>query len=793
MRFFPSFIWLLNSAAVLAFQTLVGQAGYHMDLLSHISIPERSSSIWGYTDANGNEFALLGTSEGVRIFSLSDPYKPRELGFIRGTSSPWRELKTAGHYAYVTTEASDGLLVINLLSPLDSLPYRFVKSFQDSHGETREILSAHTIFVDDQQRIFLAGAKPIGTGFAILDPRSDPYAPVFLYESSEDYCHEVYAYKNRLYAAELFNGLFSIWDLSDPQLPIRISDQPTSGSFTHSVWLDHDHQVLYTTDETDGAVVESWDVSDPFTIRKLDAFKVQDSAGLFPIPHNVFYKEGRLYVSYYTEGVRVLDVSDPSNLLEVAWYDTHETYSSGFHGCWSAYPFFPSGICIASDIENGLYVMRYDGNAAATLKVSVRDHADQSPILNAKIEITQATRQVVSFTTLNGTSNTGFPEAGKVGIHVRKKGYYEHAEKLFLRKDQPNEISIELSALPRYQLQLHISDRRTKLPIAHSKIVLYNSDFRYEAETDLSGLCTISGVYEGDWNLVSTKWAYRAAAQRIPDLKNDLELMVEMDSGYEDDFITDLGWTSEGIDTIVRWKRGDFSELSYAYSNFPIKDLPGDNGNNAMYTDNYDRISDPEYCIQGELLLNSPRMDLSPYATVDISYHAWAYGGYNSRKEIYLRTNDRKFLLEEIPENLSGSFNPESRWQVDLHGLDVDSSYLIIKLYNDPDSFNNAIRLIAAFDGFRLDGQLTDVHDDAAAAFSLYPNPCAGPLYLELFNPGAVRSKLYISNLFGQVLFQMDIKQQRIQEIEAGRKLPAGVYVIGISGSSRRLLLFKTS
>lgn len=50
--------------------------------------------------------------------------------------------------------------------------------------------------------------------------------------------HEVHAYHDTLYGAELFNGVFSIWDLKDRTKPVRISDQITSKTFTHSVWIE---------------------------------------------------------------------------------------------------------------------------------------------------------------------------------------------------------------------------------------------------------------------------------------------------------------------------------------------------------------------------------------------------------------------------------------------------------------------------------------------------------------------------------------------------------------------------
>ena len=49
-------IYLFNSY-------LYAQAAYHIELLAQFKF-QNIDSIWGYTDSNSHEYALLGTSEG---------------------------------------------------------------------------------------------------------------------------------------------------------------------------------------------------------------------------------------------------------------------------------------------------------------------------------------------------------------------------------------------------------------------------------------------------------------------------------------------------------------------------------------------------------------------------------------------------------------------------------------------------------------------------------------------------------------------------------------------------------
>src|SRR6185295_17337036 len=84
--------------------TLQGTLPYPFDL----------ANIGGYVDSQGNEYALVGTEDGLSIVDVTTPTNPVEMFAVPGVTSIWREVKTWQHYAYVTTEGGDGLQIINL-------------------------------------------------------------------------------------------------------------------------------------------------------------------------------------------------------------------------------------------------------------------------------------------------------------------------------------------------------------------------------------------------------------------------------------------------------------------------------------------------------------------------------------------------------------------------------------------------------------------------------------------------------------------------------------------------------
>src|SRR5258708_4293974 len=79
--------------------------------LSHITYPSgvTLAGVWQYVDTAGTEYALVGASTGIDIYDVTVPTVPNLVLSVQGIHSNWREIKTWGKYAYVTTEGLDTL------------------------------------------------------------------------------------------------------------------------------------------------------------------------------------------------------------------------------------------------------------------------------------------------------------------------------------------------------------------------------------------------------------------------------------------------------------------------------------------------------------------------------------------------------------------------------------------------------------------------------------------------------------------------------------------------------------
>ena len=67
-----------------------------------------------------------------------------------------------------------------------------------------------------------------------------------------------------------------------------------------------------------------------------------------------------MYQSNYVSGLRILDVTDPANPVEVGWFDTvpQGENAPGFAGSWSNYPFFESGTILVTSMREGLFLLK---------------------------------------------------------------------------------------------------------------------------------------------------------------------------------------------------------------------------------------------------------------------------------------------------------------------------------------------------------------------------------------------------------------------------------------------------
>ncbi|NND76658.1 MAG: choice-of-anchor B family protein [Flavobacteriales bacterium] len=589
-----------------------------------VTYAQETSDVWGYVAPDSTEYAIVGIQCGVSIVDLSDPSDPTEVAFIDGACSTWRDIKTWGQHAYVTNETSNGVMVIDLTG----LPA--VVSFYDwtpNIPGLGTLSSVHNIYIDEFGYAYLAGSNLNNGGLLYVDCFTDPGNPEFVGAGPSIYSHDVYARDNKMYSSEIYEGVFSVYDVSDKSNTILLGSQGTSGEFTHNTWLSDDGTILYTTDEVSDAPVGAYDITDLSDIQHLDDFLPYETLGTGVIPHNVHVWEDWLIISYYTDGCILVDGSNPSNLVEVGNFDTFLQNVSGFGGAWGAYPYLPSGLILISDMQSGLYVLEPNYVNACWLEGNITDASNSIGINGADIQILGT--NVVDESGFDGAYATGYAVSGDYDVTVTKGGYEPATVTATLENGVITILDVALQPLVPFGISGTVIEMGTGTPVADAKVKIFNEDFTYELDADASGNFNIASFFEGEYDVIGGKWGYSTTVLENAFDMSNASVTIEIEPGYSDIFSLDLGWTFTEAPVQGTWVLVDPPNGLSGGAPFDIAPgIDSDDPGTGCYVTGDGTVIDNTILIGGSTLLSSPEFDLTSYDYASISYELW-YLGFN--------------------------------------------------------------------------------------------------------------------------------------------------------------------
>lgn len=340
------------------------QTGFRIKLVKNLNpYPTRQySAIWGYTAPNGREYAILGCFDGTSFIDITDTTNIREVDFLpvpSGVSgSAWREMKTYSHYCYIVSESDDSKVqIVDMLFLPDSIRY---VGLSDIPGHTR----THSISQSGPYIYLNGGNSSLEGGIAVLDLSVNPELPVLRGKWNEMYVHDSRIINDTIWACNIDDGKVSIIDArnKDSLRTIRNWTNSPFPNAPHNIALSENRNFAFVTDEvfsfSDPGKLKVWDVSDLGNITYLTSFVPHQFE--HAVVHNVEIYQNFAFLAYYMAGVKVLDLSNPANPVEVGWYDTYPESNSSGTGCWGVYYFPASKIIVASDIKRGLFVLRPD-------------------------------------------------------------------------------------------------------------------------------------------------------------------------------------------------------------------------------------------------------------------------------------------------------------------------------------------------------------------------------------------------------------------------------------------------
>jgi choice-of-anchor B domain-containing protein len=700
------------------------QFDFNLTKVAEVNYPEGCNDVWGYVDEDGTEYAILGTREATVVLSLEDPANPIERLRVEGTTSTWRDIKTWGQYAYVTTDVgADGILILNMSGAPDNITWEYENTPLTFNGNSTNIERCHNLWIDEKGVMYLSGCNTGSNGVLMFDLTEDPDNPKFLGAESRFYSHDNYARGDTLWTSDLSQG-FSVWDVSDKANPVEMARQPTTTLFTHNAWLSDDGKYLFTTDERPDAYMDAYDVSDLSKIELLDAYRPKATEGRGVIPHNTHYFDGYLVVSWYTDGVKIVDGSRPHNMVEVASYNTWDGPDGGFNGCWGAYPYLPSGLVLASDIQRGLFVLQPEYTRASWLEGVITNNLDFQPVNNVEVVIDSPFENEET-SNINGEYATGLAVSGTFDVTFSHPDYQDTTIEVSLEAGEVTMLDVELRAKPFFRVNCNVIDAQSKQPIEGAEIVILNQ-FRSEAmSTDANGEAELI-IFDDQLNtyqIIAGKWGYLHGVIDTANLEEEVDFTIELDEGYQDDFILEQGWTVGGTASRGNWVREDpiGTSVNGQLAN-PVDDVDSDLGMICFVTGNSNGGAGEADVDEGVTILTSPVMDLAQFTSPEIYYRTWFFNGSRPNPNDSMRiliSNGMETVPVEVITQSGSTWRDTSKIKVEEFIRTTPNMQVIVEVYDD---IGNGHVTEGAFDEFFVVGRLSTSNEaDVLSDVEVYP------------------------------------------------------------------------
>lgn len=747
--------------------------------LGHLQYPNGvyCAGITGYAAPNGNEYALVCKNNGLSIVSISHLYNPVELFSVPCIPFNYagnREVSQYKGYAYVISEKSDSLLVVNLNYLPDSIAWRRV-----SPGG---ITKGHTIFIDENGVAYINGANST-SGFVqyFLDLNTDPYNPVVLGGYTEDYVHDCYVRNDTMWAACIGSGKVRVVDVRNKLQPYEITNWNTPLNYTHNCWLSNDSRYLFTTDEQPNSALTCYDVTDLTNVTETCQY-ISDK-GSNTVIHNTTFINNYCVTGYYTYGVTIHDVSDKNNIIETGHFDTSPGYSgSGFYGCWAVWPYLPSGNIIASDIETGLWVLKPTYVRASLLNGRVTD-SDGNFINGVNVEIL-GTNQTAE-TNYAGRYNTGIGASGIFTVRFSKQGYQTvTADNVALTTGNTVTVNAVLQIAVPTTVTIVTVDEQSNQPVANVQLYIIDTVNGYQQNyiTDSNGIFKTDTFTTGLCNIYTGIWGYVTSLSLHQIAPNDT-IILKLKKGYYDDAFFDLGWTVYSTATKGMWQRC-VPRASYFDSTLvsAANDIENDFGIQCFATGNPTHVFDYPNVDSGFTVLISPKIDLSAMESPYLGYYWWladtfCYNACLDEMSVYMLNE-----TDTIKLSAKTSLSPQRKWIHDKIRISdyiqpTDNMHLLFWI-SDTGKENYVKALIDKIQiADSADWQLSTGEEiqKKQLKFMAYPNPFSGSFTIYVDGLTSNNCEVEILNTMGQPVLKQVVTNQR-QHITLPGTCTTGIY-----------------
>ena len=595
-------LWLLAPLLALAASPVFATTNnFNAELLGRTGAI--SEGVWGWHD-NGRSYALVAVKTALSVVDVSDPGNPVEVATVPSLGTELRAVRTYQNYALAFNQIGP-IQIIDLDVPPESI--RTVATF-----ESATITGAHNVQVEgDYLYMSLWGVLP--ADFRILDisdplnmvevgfyrhPLMEPLSAIEplldidhsdhksevglctipLFELERHHCcyaggegvaimaHDCIVRGDTAYVAYGGGGwvALDITDRANPQeLAIVVYPDPVS----HSMALTPDGKYLLHADEKPGGHMSVWDIQDLSNVREMTFFETDPEHMI----HNIYVDGDLAFLAYYTEGLRVVDITNPLEPIEVAFYDQHGgPEGSYFEGAFGAYPYTPDGRVYVTDVKKGLHIFDVDRSVRGGLVLgNINEMGTWVGLDSTVVEFLEIGKSTLS-------DNTGFYRMGlPEGTHTMVTHHYGHLPDTSQINVYPGGITAEQrvlvpSAFGPLRIEVRNASDERLLERAALTIEGLPGGVRY---SDDEGVIDWGMVPSGTYTGLLARWGSEATTVEIevPRAHPDFAItkIVHLNLGFEDFSNYDQGWHLSASDDDASdgfWVRDD---PSASWSSFP--------------------------------------------------------------------------------------------------------------------------------------------------------------------------------------------------------------------------------
>ncbi|NTX36477.1 hypothetical protein HUA78_18710 [Myxococcus sp. CA033] len=320
-----------------------------VELVKELALPRGAAR--DLTVSGGYAYVPAGP-EGFFVFDVTNPAEARRVGEGNPGNDVYTDVAVKGTTLFVASQ-KNGLALYNVANPAAPA---FLRALADPAVEVVSLAVEGNL-------LFAASPAPNGEVliFDVTTPVQPKLVDRYFVEGAQPQGGEVpmdvMAVGNRLYVSNWTYGV-TVSDITTPSTPKLLGRFSGGTSRTVAVGTVGDRTLAFSAGEDWDAHLTVLDVASPATVLQVGEFRIRPEVSIRALA----LSGAKLYVAHYQDGLRVLDVSNPSVPRQVAYYNTWRETDAGrgisfFEGLNSVN--VPGdGYVYATDSSRGLLIFR---------------------------------------------------------------------------------------------------------------------------------------------------------------------------------------------------------------------------------------------------------------------------------------------------------------------------------------------------------------------------------------------------------------------------------------------------